>query len=280
MAGLDRGHRPSRRPLGSQEDEFLERRREERQRIAASGVPEVWALSPKSPEEFLLESSSALVKKRGSHQTEAGTNGSRKKKRVTTSDSDDESGSKKRKKSKKKRSKHKHKHKKSKKVKSSKSSEDEDIWEEKQNDKLSPVTVEQATVTEVISVPVDNDNVIIGPMPMSLENGTGDKPMDFGHALLPGEGAAMAAYVAEGKRIPRRGEIGLRSDEITSYEDVGFVMSGSRHRRMEAVRMRKENQIYSADEKRALASLNRQERDKRESRILSSFRELVKDKTS
>ena len=50
----------------------------------------------------------------------------------------------------------------------------------------------------------------------------------YGHALLPGEGAAMAAYIAEGKRIPRRGEIGLTSDEITSYEDVGYVMSGSR----------------------------------------------------
>lgn len=51
---------------------------------------------------------------------------------------------------------------------------------------------------------------------------------DFGRALLPGEGAAMAAYVAEGKRIPRRGEIGLTSDEIASYESVGYVMSGSR----------------------------------------------------
>lgn len=51
---------------------------------------------------------------------------------------------------------------------------------------------------------------------------------DFGRALLPGEGAAMAAYVAEGKRIPRRGEIGLTSDEIASYEAVGYVMSGSR----------------------------------------------------
>ena len=45
-------------------------------------------------------------------------------------------------------------------------------------------------------------------------------------ALLPGEGAAMAAFVAEGKRIPRRGEIGLTSDEITSFEDEGYVMSG------------------------------------------------------
>ena len=52
--------------------------------------------------------------------------------------------------------------------------------------------------------------------------------LSFGKALLPGEGAAMAAYIAEGKRIPRRGEIGLTSDEIQSYEEQGYVMSGSR----------------------------------------------------
>jgi hypothetical protein len=77
----------------------------------------------------------------------------------------------------------------------------------------------------------------------------------FGTALLPGEGAAMANYVKAGKRIPRRGEIGLTSNEITSFEDQGYVMSGSRHRRMEAVRIRKENQIYSADEKYVIRSL-------------------------
>ena len=49
---------------------------------------------------------------------------------------------------------------------------------------------------------------------------------------------------------------------------------------MEAVRLRKENQIDSADEKRALASFNKIERDKREVRILSSFRDLVKTKLS
>ena len=53
--------------------------------------------------------------------------------------------------------------------------------------------------------------------------------VDYGKALLPGEGAAMAAYVAEGRRIPRRGEIGLTSEEIASYETVGYVMSGSRY---------------------------------------------------
>lgn len=59
----------------------------------------------------------------------------------------------------------------------------------------------------------------------------------------------MAGFVEAGKRIPRRGEIGLTSNEIEQFEDAGYVMSGSRHRRMEAVRIRKENQIYSADDK-------------------------------
>jgi hypothetical protein len=88
----------------------------------------------------------------------------------------------------------------------------------------------------------------------------------------------MAAYVLDGKRIPRRGEIGLTSNEITKYEDEGWVMSGSRHRRMEAVRLRKENQIYSADEKRALATFSKEERQKRENKILGQFREMVHDK--
>ena len=90
----------------------------------------------------------------------------------------------------------------------------------------------------------------------------------------------MASYVLEGKRIPRRGEIGLTSDEIDSFEKVGFVMSGSRHRRMEAVRIRKENQIYSADEKRALAMFSREERQKKENKILSQFKEMISAKTA
>lgn len=42
----------------------------------------------------------------------------------------------------------------------------------------------------------------------------------------------MANYVATGKRIPRRGEIGLTADEIQTFEDLGFVMSGSRYVRI------------------------------------------------
>ena len=104
------------------------------------------------------------------------------------------------------------------------------------------------------------------------------KPSDFGKALMPGEGAAMAKYVEEGKRIPRRGEIGLTSDEIVRFEESGFVMSGSRHRRMEAVRLRKENQIYSADEKRALANFNHEVRSKKEDQLMTQFRELIHSK--
>ena len=100
----------------------------------------------------------------------------------------------------------------------------------------------------------------------------------YGDALLPGEGAAMAAFVKDGKRIPRRGEIGLTSGEIENYEVSGYVMSGSRHRRMEAVRLRKENQIYSADEKAALASFNREERMKKETQIMGEFHKIINSK--
>jgi hypothetical protein len=35
----------------------------------------------------------------------------------------------------------------------------------------------------------------------------------------------MAAFVAEGARIPRRGEIGLESNQIEAFEKAGYVMS-------------------------------------------------------
>eukprot|EP00128_Syssomonas_multiformis_P008787 Colp12_sorted_trinity150504_noHs@8654 len=90
----------------------------------------------------------------------------------------------------------------------------------------------------------------------------------------------MAQFIAEGKRIPRRGEIGLTSNEIENYEKAGYVMSGSRHRRMEAVRLRKENQVYSAEERRQLALFNQEEKQKHEAKVMASFREMVQKKLS
>jgi len=54
-------------------------------------------------------------------------------------------------------------------------------------------------------------------------------------------------------------------------------MSGSRHTRMNAVRIRKENQIYSAEEQRALALITMEENQQKEAKILQDFRVLLKE---
>merc|ERR1712196_145500 len=116
-----------------------------------------------------------------------------------------------------------------------------------------------------------------GPQPLKGEELTelSQSKGSYGGRLLPGEGDAMAAYVKEGKRIPRRGEVGISADEIDALENTGYVMSGSRHRRMNAVRIRKENQVYSAEEKRALAMYNFEEKANRESMLVGELREML-----
>ena len=42
----------------------------------------------------------------------------------------------------------------------------------------------------------------------------------------------------QGKRILQR-EVGLSTEEIQKFEGLGYVMSGSRHQRMNAIRIRK-----------------------------------------
>ncbi|EIE21677.1 DUF926-domain-containing protein [Coccomyxa subellipsoidea C-169] len=115
---------------------------------------------------------------------------------------------------------------------------------------------------------------MVGPV---LPGGEGAHavPGSYGGALRPGEGEAMAAYVQSGKRIPRRGEVGLTADQISNFEDLGYVMSGSRHSRMNAIRIRKENQVYTAEEKAALAMYNFEENKKKEQKILADMQELV-----
>ena len=125
-----------------------------------------------------------------------------------------------------------------------------------------------------------DDDDDIGPQPMQKVGGKKIDERSYGGALLRGEGSAMAAFLQDGieSRIPRRGEIGLTSDQIAQYEDVGYVMSGSRHRRMNAVRMRKENQVISAEEKRGILKLQRDERERREAILREEFSELVNER--
>lgn len=308
-----RGDYSRRNRFPEQDEAYLEQRKKSRQEIFEESA-EIWARSPtilhsqssdEDDQEHLLAKIAKSKKKEKKEKEENEIKNKRKKRkreRRSTSESDDlstdsEKRSKKKKKEKKKKNKKKKSHKKSsshqkkkksrKAVTSAPNTSSSDEWEEVphhhqivEND---DVTDSSSSGDDVIklttsSVAEEVNDVIIGPLPQSL--GSSDKPINFGHALLPGEGAAMAAFVSEGKRIPRRGEIGLTSNEISHFEEQGFVMSGSRHRRMEAVRLRKENQIYSADEKRALASFNKLERDKRESRIITQFKELVKTKQS
>ncbi len=123
----------------------------------------------------------------------------------------------------------------------------------------------------------DDDADEVGPRPPP-QPVAAREITDYGGALRPGEGEGMAAYVQSGERIPRRGEIGLSAADIERYEAAGYVMSGSRHKRMEAVRVRKEMQVYSAEEKRALAVFNQEQKAARESQILAGFRQLVASK--
>jgi len=118
---------------------------------------------------------------------------------------------------------------------------------------------------------LDDDEPPVGPMPLPRAEGH----ISYGGALRPGEGDAIAQYVQQGKRIPRRGEVGLSAEEISKFEELGYVMSGSRHQRMNAIRIRKENQVYSAEDKRALAMFNYEEKAKREHKVMADLQRLV-----
>eukprot|EP00916_Digyalum_oweni_P001419 GHVL01002772.1.p1 GENE.GHVL01002772.1~~GHVL01002772.1.p1 ORF type:complete len:309 (+),score=70.19 GHVL01002772.1:58-984(+) len=170
-------------------------------------------------------------------------------------------------KSKKHKKKSKKKHKKKKKVSSSSSESSESVEEEcvlannKQEDEFEESDEVAEFGPQAITTSVEQ-----------LSQGKGS----YGGALRPGEGDAMAAFVQSGKRIPRRGEVGLDAEQIEQYESLGYVMSGSRHRRMNAVRMRKENQVYSAEEKRALAMYNYEEKANRETQLIADLRDMLK----
>lgn len=269
----DHRDRNQRSKKDRQMDSFWEKLRREREKIASSGVPGLWASSPPRPE--VDSDDEEVVKRRKEGKLIKSLAKQAAMEDEESSDSDSETDSEAERKRKKRRKYKRSSHKKSRRHRRRRVQESSSD-ESSSTDDGSGDDGEEMWVEKKISK--NRDETFIGPVPeIRLQAPT--KKLDFGHALLPGEGEAMAAYVEEGKRIPRRGEIGLTSNEIELYEDAGYVMSGSRHRRMEAVRIRKENQIYSADDRRALAMFNREERAKRENQILSDFRSMVHKKT-
>ncbi|KAF7153204.1 hypothetical protein RHSIM_Rhsim01G0273900 [Rhododendron simsii] len=145
---------------------------------------------------------------------------------------------------------------------------------EEEDLKTAEVASEALLLKEMMELrkkPALEDEAVVGPMPLPRAEGH----ISYGGALRPGEGDAIAQYVQQGKRIPRRGEVGLSADEIQKFETLGYVMSGSRHQRMNAIRIRKENQVYSAEDKRALAMFNYEEKAKREQKVMADLQRLV-----
>lgn len=129
----------------------------------------------------------------------------------------------------------------------------------------------------------DDDGEETGPMPLpqpkeNQAGGSGGGNAGYGGALMPGEGAAIAQFVQQNLRIPRRGEIGWAGEEIESLEMQGYVMSGSRHAKMNAVRLRKENQVYTAEEKKALAMITFEEKTQKDNKIVGEFRQMLNKK--
>ncbi|XP_049848084.1 NKAP family protein-like [Schistocerca gregaria] len=139
---------------------------------------------------------------------------------------------------------------------------------------MQELKVKKMKVSQDQSDSVVEEEDMIGPMPLrqiGLSKG-------YEKAMLPGEADAYASFVQENKRIPRRGEIGLTADQIAQYEELGYQMSGGRHRRMNAVRIRKESQIYSHEEQRLLEKLNMEERNKRENRVMADLSRSLYEK--
>jgi hypothetical protein len=155
---------------------------------------------------------------------------------------------------------------------SSSNSEQEYVHKKKQSSQLPESSVSPPPMMPNVS-DYRQEEPDFGPKPLP----TIQPEVRYGGDMLPGEASAIAKYVQENKRIPRRGEVGLTSEEIERFEKLGYVMSGSRHQMMNAVRLRKENQVISVEEKRKMAMLAYEERTKRENKLIQQFRDMVKN---
>ncbi|KZP01669.1 DUF926-domain-containing protein [Calocera viscosa TUFC12733] len=273
--------------------DWLESRRRQREASAVT----IWPPSPRSPERELTperrrkrrrtpESGSEEEEERHKrkHRSERHRHRSSRRKRREESEESEDSEEEERRKRRKERERlgereerEKEKERKRERSKSLRA-EEEGMWVEKADDApAAPTPAAPAVAAPRAPARAQSDDEEVGPQPAPLHNDALSE-RDYGSALLRGEGSAMAAYVQSNERIPRRGEIGLNSVEIDTYEQAGYVMSGSRHKRMNAVRMRKENQVISAEEKRSLLKLQREEREKREGEIVGGFKEMLEER--
>lgn len=132
-------------------------------------------------------------------------------------------------------------------------------------------------------------DIFVGPTPLVAP----DLKLQarYGGKMMPGEGEAISAYVKEGKRIPRRGEVGLEPEEIQKFEKLGYVMSGTRwvcsrellfmsirSEYMNMMRIQKEEQVKNMEDRRNFTQKIWEERALRENKIVGEFRALLQDR--
>ena len=70
----------------------------------------------------------------------------------------------------------------------------------------------------------------------------------------------------------------MSSEAINNYEKLGYVMSGNRHKKMNIARESKEIQIFTVEEKKALAIFNLEEQQRKEINIINNFKKILKSK--
>lgn len=87
----------------------------------------------------------------------------------------------------------------------------------------------------------------------------------------------MAKYIQSGERIPRRGEVGHDSTSISKLEASGYVMSGARNAAMNAVRLKKENQVLSVEGRRQLAMEALQAKMEREEEVVKGLKQMLNE---
>lgn len=266
-----------RRNQTAREDAFWAARREERERRGIDGVKSVWGHSPTMREiHEVYEEYEWLEEQR---RKEIEEDEVRKKKKWQKSEKEkdeamDGGNGEKEKKPKKEKDKSKKKLKKHKKKKhSSDSGSEEEEWVEVTKEMREAEAAKEKLEEAAMIGPTIPEYLVRKEAALS-----NSRPVNYGKDMLRGEAAAMAAYVAQGKRIPRRGEIGLSSAEISEFEKIGYVMSGTRHKSMEATRLRKENQVMTAEEKRLLSGFTHDERKKKEEIVLQQFRSFIDSK--
>ncbi|KHN88364.1 UPF0396 protein [Toxocara canis] len=252
----------------AREDAIWAERREERERRGARGVRSIWGASPSMHE---IHSIYQEYERMEEEQQERARKEEEKCGQKVAGKAAKKEKSKKEKDKKKSK---KHKKKKKKKKSNSSDSSEEEEWVEVTKEMREAEAAKEKLEEASMVGPAVPEHLL--QKQAALIDHT--KHVNYGKDMLRGEAAAMAAYIAQGKRIPRRGEIGLSSAEISEFEKIGYVMSGTRHKSMEATRLRKENQVMTAEEKRLLSGFTHDERKKKEEIVLQQFRSFIESK--